>query len=129
MTAIRSPASGRPSRRGASGSSPSGAGGGASGVVSGPSAAIASSSAAQSATVRAIGPAWSRLGASGMMPAIGIRPWVGLIVLVPQHAEGIRSEPHVSLPSAAGVMCAASAAALPPLEPPTIRSSAEGLPT
>ncbi len=53
-----------------------------------------------------------------MMPSSGIRPWVGLIVLVPQHAEGIRSDPQVSVPSAAGDIRAARAAALPPLEPP-----------
>ena len=64
-----------------------------------------------------------------MIPASGIRPWVGLIALVPQQAEGIRSDPHVSLPSAAGVIRAAKAAALPPLEPPATRSSAHGLPT
>ena len=64
-----------------------------------------------------------------MIPSSESRPWVGLIALVPQHADGIRSEPHVSLPSAAGIMPAASAAALPPLEPPATRSSAHGLPT
>ena len=63
------------------------------------------------------------------MPSSEIRPWVGLIVLVPQHAEGIRSEPQVSAPSAAGVIRAASAAALPPLDPPATRSGAHGLPT
>ncbi len=64
-----------------------------------------------------------------MMPSSGSRPWVGLIALVPQHADGMRSDPQVSVPSAAGTMPAASAAALPPLEPPTTRSSAHGLPT
>ncbi len=64
-----------------------------------------------------------------MIPSSEIRPWVGLIAQVPQQADGMRSEPHVSLPSAAGVIRAASAAALPPLEPPTTRSSACGLPT
>jgi hypothetical protein len=63
-----------------------------------------------------------------MTPSSGTRPWVGLIADVPQQADGIRSDPQVSLPSAAGVIRAASAAALPPLEPPTIRSSAHGLP-
>ena len=97
-------------------------------TAAGPSA-IAASSAAQSATVRAIGPGWSSDGASGTIPSSGIRPCVGLIAEVPQKADGIRSEPHVSLPSVAGVIRAASAAALPPLEPPAIRSSAHGLPT
>ena len=106
-----------------------GAGGGIVGSSAGPAPVIAPSSAAQSATVRAIGPGWSSVGASGIIPSSGIRPWVGLIAHVPQQADGIRSEPQVSLPSAAGTIRAASAAALPPLEPPTTRSRAHGLPT
>ena len=51
------------------------------------------------------------------------------IVEVPDSAEGMRSEPAVSVPVAAGVMRAASAAAEPPLDPPAVRSSAHGLPT
>ena len=87
------------------------------------------SSRPQSSSVRAIGPAWSRLGASGTMPRSETRPRVGLIVEVPERAEGMRSEPAVSVPVAAGTMRAASAAAEPPLEPPAERSSAHGLPT
>ena len=56
-------------------------------------------------------------------------PRVGLIVEVPHIADGIRSEPAVSVPVAAGVMRAASAAAEPPLEPPGERSRSHGLPT
>ena len=41
----------------------------------------------------------------------------------------MRSDPAVSVPVAAGVIRAASAAAEPPLEPPAVRSSAHGLPT
>ena len=52
------------------------------------------------------------------MPRIETRPRVGLIVEVPHSADGMRSEPAVSVPVAAGVMRAASAAAEPPLEPP-----------
>ena len=55
---------------------------------------------------------------SGTTPASETSPRVGLIAEVPQHAEGIRSEPAVSVPVAAGVMRAASAAAEPPLDPP-----------
>ena len=85
---------------------------------------------AQSATVRAIGPAWSRLGDERDDAARARRaPRVGLIVDVPQSAEGIRSEPAVSVPVAAGIIRAASAAAEPPLDPPAERSSAQGLPT
>ena len=63
------------------------------------------------------------------MPRIGTRPRVGLIVDVPHIADGMRSEPAVSVPVAAGTVRAASAAAEPPLEPPGERSSAHGLPT
>ncbi len=83
----------------------------------------------QSPIVRAIGPAWSKLGASGSAPRNEVVPEVGLIVEVPHIAEGMRSEPAVSVPVAAGVIRAASAAAEPPLEPPAVRSSAQGLPT
>ena len=80
--------------------------------------AIAWSRSTQSEIVRAIGPSWSRLQESGTTPASETRPRVGLIVDVPQHAEGIRSDPAVSVPVAAGVIRAASAAADPPLDPP-----------
>ena len=56
-------------------------------------------------------------------------PRVGLIADVPQHAEGIRSEPAVSVPVAAGVIRAASAAAEPPLDPPGDLLRSHGLPT
>ena len=85
--------------------------------------------AAHSATVRAIGPAWSKLGASGKTPSIGTRPCVGLKPTIPQHAAGMRIEPPVSVPSAASHRPAASAAAEPPLEPPGMRSGSSGLTT
>jgi enoyl-[acyl-carrier protein] reductase II len=56
-------------------------------------------------------------------------PRVGLIVDVPHSAEGMRSEPAVSVPVAAGTWLDASAAPEPPLEPPAERSSDQGLPT
>ena len=129
VSAIVIPSNGRGPGRRVRGSCGSGTGGGITGSGSAPPAAIACSSAAQSAIVRAIGPGWSSELASGITPPRGMRPWVGLIALVPQHAEGIRNDPHVSLPSAAGVIRAASAAALPPLDPPATRSSSNGLPT
>ncbi len=86
-------------------------------------------SRAQSARLRAIGPAWSRLTASGTTPASETSPRVGLIADVPERADGMRSEPAVSVPVAAGTIRAASAAAEPPLEPPAERSSAHGFPT
>ena len=46
---------------------------------------------------------------------------------MPQSAAGWRIEPPVSLPSAHGAWCAATAAADPPLDPPGTRSSSHGL--
>ena len=63
------------------------------------------------------------------MPRSETSPRVGLIVETPLSADGMRSEPAVSVPVAAGVIRAARAAAEPPLEPPDDRSSAHGLPT
>ena len=64
------------------------------------SGAIASRSAAQSVTLRAIGPTWSKLGASGKQPAVETRAKVGLKPTTPQHAAGMRIEPPESVPSA-----------------------------
>ena len=91
--------------------------------------ASAASSAAQSSIERAIGPGWSSENDSGTRPRVDSRPRVGLKAEVPQKAEGMRSEPAVSVPVAAGTMPAASAAAEPPEEPPALRASAQGLPT
>ena len=55
---------------------------------------------AQPRTSRAIGPAWSKLGASGKQPSSDTRPNVGLKPTIPQHAAGIRIEPPESVPSA-----------------------------
>ena len=91
--------------------------------------AIAASKGSQSATLRAIGPAWSSVGPSGTMPRIGTDPSVGFTVAVPHIADGMRNEPAVSVPVAAGVVHDASAAAEPPLEPPAERARFHGLPT
>ena len=123
------PSSGLGPSRATSGNVPISTGGGSSGVTAAGPSAMACRIAAQSATVRAIGPGWSSEGAIGMIPSSGIRPCVGLIADVPQQADGIRSDPHVSLPRAAGVIRAASAAALPPLDPPATRPRSCGLPT
>jgi len=50
------------------------------------------------ATSRAIGPTVSKLGESGQTPSREIRPHVVLRPAVPQQAEGMRTEPPVSLP-------------------------------
>ena len=77
----------------------------------------------------AIGPTVSKLGASGKTPSAGTRPHVGLKPTIPQHAAGSRIEPALSVPSATSQSPAASAAAFPPLEPPGIRSAANGFTT
>ena len=83
----------------------------------------------QSATVRAIGPTVSKLGASGKTPSTETAPSAGLRPTTPQAPAGSRTEPPVSVPSARGTSPAASAAALPPLEPPAMRSGCRGLTT
>ena len=50
------------------------------------------------ATSRAIGPTVSKLGESGHTPSSGMRPQVVFSPAVPQQAEGMRTEPPVSLP-------------------------------
>ena len=52
-----------------------------------------------------------------------------MIEQTPDSAAGMRSEPAVSVPTAAGTMRAASAAAEPPLDPPAVRSGDHGLAT
>src|SRR5215217_676796 len=83
----------------------------------------------QSATDRAIGPAWSKLGASGKQPSIGTRSKVGLNPTRPHQADGIRIEPPESEPSATSARPAATAAAEPPLDPPATRPGATGFGT
>src|SRR5436190_14282819 len=76
---------------------------------------------AHSSTVRAIGPTWSKLGASGKHPAAGTRSKVGLNPTTPQQAAGQRIDPAVSEPRARSAKPAARAAAEPPLDPPAMR--------
>src|SRR5215207_5374543 len=83
----------------------------------------------QPSTVRAIGPAWSKVGASGNTPSSETTPNVGLKPTTAQHAAGIRIDPPESVPSAASAKPAASAAADPPLDPPAVRPGAAGLGT
>ena len=79
--------------------------------------------------MRAIGPTVSKLGASGNTPSADTSPQDGLKPTTPQHAAGSRTEPALSVPSATSQSPAASAAALPPLEPPGIRPGASGFTT
>ena len=83
----------------------------------------------QPATVRAIGPGVSKLGASGKTPSAGRSPQVGLKPTTPQHAAGKRTEPALSVPMARSQRPAASAAPFPPLDPPGIRAASSGFTT
>src|SRR6185295_9962402 len=79
---------------------------------------IALRKSATSATVRAIGP-FVESGdhdpsSSGTRPGDGRRP------TTPVNAAGLRSEPAKSLPLAIGTIPQRSAAAAPPLLPPTV---------
>src|SRR5262245_42241080 len=82
---------------------------------------------AQSAAVRAIGPTTSNDGNPGNTPARLSSPWLGFSVVTPQHAAGLIRLPAVSVPSATGIIPAATAAALPPLDPPAMRRAFHGL--
>ena len=91
--------------------------------------ASTSSASAHSSIVLAIGPAWSKTGASGKKPSSGTSPWLGLKPAVPQAKEGMRIEPPVSVPMLSAASPAASAAALPPDDPPATCPGCRGLPT
>src|SRR5204862_2719297 len=84
-------------------------------------------SSGASMTVRVTGPAWSRELASDTRPYRETPPYVGFTPTVPVTAPGWRIEPPVSVPIARGASYAATAAALPPPEPPGIRSRSHGL--
>ncbi len=65
-------------------------------------------------------------GASGMAPSSETRPKVGFRPVTPQNDAGMRTEPPVSEPIAAGTIRAATAAAEPPLDPPVSRPTSHG---
>src|SRR4029453_14502768 len=116
----------RPLRSSAVGTS---TGSGSSTVVvsSGSRPAITEWRNAQSPTVFAIGPTWSRLDANATMPERDTVPYVGRSPTTPHSAAGCLVEPPVSEPSAQGARPAATAAAEPPDEPPGTRSGSQGL--
>ena len=80
-------------------------------------------------TSRVSGPAWSSDEANAIIPKRLHDPYVGLRPTIPQSAAGWRIEPPVSVPIAHGALPAATAAALPPLEPPGTRARSHGLST
>ncbi len=64
---------------------------------------------------------WPELGANDERPRRGLSP------TKPQHDAGTRIDPVPSPPDAAGTMPAATAAAVPPLDPPGVMSGDHGL--
>src|SRR5205085_7910675 len=88
---------------------------------------VTSYSVAASATVADSGPIWSRLDANATNPYRLTAPYVGFIPTTPHRAAGWRMEPPVSDPRASGAKPAATAAALPPDEPPGTRLGSWGL--
>src|SRR5207302_8993728 len=82
---------------------------------------------AASSTVVVNGPIWSRLDANATSPYRDTRPYVGFTPTTPQNAAGWRIEPPVSDPNANALNPAATAAALPPLDPPGTRLGSCGL--
>ena len=72
-------------------------------------------------TERAIGPIRSSVQLSNMVPWSEIRPKVTLSPTSPLKAEGMRTEPPVSLPMPAGARRAATATPVPLEEPPGVR--------
>ena len=89
--------------------------------------AIVSSSCSHSSALHASGPTVSRDQAVGTTPRVETSPQLGRMPVTPQKAAGIRTEPAVSVPSAASTRPAATAAPLPPLEPPQMCSGFHGL--
>ena len=81
---------------------------------------------ATSSTVRAIGPTVSKVGQSGNTPSSGMRPQLGFRPTSPQQAAGRRIEQPVSVARPRSQRPAASAAALPPDEPPVVRPGCAG---
>src|SRR4051795_4602667 len=89
--------------------------------------AMTSCSSAASMTVRAHGPAWSRLLENATSPKRLTPPYVGFTPTVPVTAAGCRIEPPVSVPIARGAWYDARAALEPPPEPPGVRVRSQGL--
>src|ERR687889_2694262 len=56
-----------------------------------------------------------------------MRPYVGFRPIMPQKAAGILTEPPPSVPTLNDPIPKATAAALPPLEPPAVCVGAQGL--
>ena len=94
-------------------------------IVVGP--AMASSKTAASRTVRASGPCTDSPLISPSSGATEIRPRLVLMPTNPLTLEGMRIEPPPSLPGAAGSRPAATAAPVPPLDPPAEQVRSQGV--
>jgi len=89
----------------------------------------------RSSAVRARGPFTGRSGGGwvgtpggdGRRSVSDTTPEVGLWPYTPQKCAGTRMDPPMSLPVASHARPAATAAALPPLEPPGVRVRSHGL--
>ncbi len=86
--------------------------------VGGFSATITPRACRTPSTVRAIGAVTESPAAS--TSAVGTRLTDGLRPTMPQHDAGIRMEPPMSVPTATRAIPAASAAPLPPEDPPGV---------
>src|SRR6185312_1943686 len=85
----------------------------------------------RSDTVRVIGPT-TPVKANGptepgKCPVAGMRPGVGLSPQIPVKCAGTRMEPPPSLPTPPAEQPEAIAAASPPLEPPAVLLTSQGL--
>ena len=104
-----------------------GCGSGGPSGVEGPSPASTSSASAVSPTVRVSTPSTPKPSNAASSGPSGTRKRLGLRPTTPQQDAGMRIEPPASLPCAIGTMPAATAAALPPEEPPVISAGSHGL--
>lgn len=84
---------------------------------------------ATSATRAAIGPTVSKYCETATEPLHEIRPIVGRNPATPQKEAGMRMEPPVSEPIEPWHIPAARVAPEPPLEPPGMRLTSQGLRT
>src|SRR5258708_28832591 len=78
-----------------------------------------------SATLRPIGPMTD--SPAGSVISLGTRSGEGRRPTTPQHEAGMRIEPPMSVPIATVAIPAATAAALPPLDPPGVTPVRQGL--
>src|SRR3954465_15244011 len=90
---------------------------------------VAAAISPQSSALRASGPPVSSVNDSGIALARLTRPLVGFSPVTPQKCAGMRIEPPVSEPSAAGTSRAATAEPEPEEEPPVMLSGLQGLHT